>query len=101
MSLQDIFIDNLRRIRRKKNITQEKLAEICQTETSYIGQIEIGRRFPSINLIEKIAEALEIPAYILFKDNDNAELISKMELEEVSGKISNYVIQEITKVLQK
>ena len=69
MSLQENFINNLRRIRKDKKITQEKLAELCQTETSYIGQIEIGKRFPSINLIEKMAVALDVPAYVLFKEN--------------------------------
>jgi transcriptional regulator with XRE-family HTH domain len=44
------------------------LAEMCNTSTSYIGQIEIGNRFPSLELIEKIAAALEIQPYLLFCD---------------------------------
>ena len=72
MSLQENFINNLRQIRKNKKMTQEKLAELCQTETSYIGQIEIGKRFPSINLIEKIAVALNVPAYVLFKENKSS-----------------------------
>ena len=45
-----------------------ELAEKCNTSTSYIGQIEIGNRFPSLGLIEKIARALEIKPYLLFFD---------------------------------
>ena len=51
-----------------------KLAEYCDTATSYIGDIEIGRRFPSIDMIEKIADVLRIEPYHFFKnkaENDN------------------------------
>jgi transcriptional regulator with XRE-family HTH domain len=43
-----------------------KLAELCDTATSYIGEIEIGRRFPSLKLIEKIAGALNVEPYEFF-----------------------------------
>jgi len=43
-----------------------KLAECCNTATSYIGDIEIGRRFPSIDMIEKIALVLRIEPYHFF-----------------------------------
>jgi len=46
-----------------------KLAEYCDTATSYIGDIEIGRRFPSIDMIEKIAGVLKIEPYHFFKNN--------------------------------
>lgn len=45
-----------------------KLAEKCNTAASYVGEIEIGRKFPSIEMIEKIARALEVDAYRLFVD---------------------------------
>ena len=52
-----------------------KLAEYCNTATSYIGEIEIGRRFPSIGMIEKIATALRIEPYHFFKNQtDNSNL---------------------------
>jgi len=65
--LRLLFIENLRRIRREKKITQEKLAEACDCNTSYIGSIEVGIRFPSIELIEKIADALGVAACQLFE----------------------------------
>ena len=69
MDLQSIFISNLKRIRKTKKITQETLAELCGTDTSYISQIEIKRRFPSISLIERIAGSLGVEPYVLFKDD--------------------------------
>jgi transcriptional regulator with XRE-family HTH domain len=66
MALKQIFIVNLRNFRKLEGISQMKLAEMCGTDVSYIGQIEIGRRFPSIGMIEKIAAALRLEPYRLF-----------------------------------
>ena len=43
-----------------------RLAEMCDTAPSYIGEIEIGRRFPSLKLIEKISKALGVEPYRFF-----------------------------------
>jgi transcriptional regulator with XRE-family HTH domain len=66
--LKQIFIHNLREFRKKEGLSQMRLAEYCDTATSYIGDIEIGRRFPSIDMIEKIADALRIEPYHFFKN---------------------------------
>ena len=66
MTLQEIFIDNLKKNRKKRGISQMTLSRMCDTTTNYIGQIEMGRRIPSFEKIEQIASALEIPSYQLF-----------------------------------
>jgi transcriptional regulator with XRE-family HTH domain len=45
-----------------------RLAELCDSSTGYIGEIESGKRFPSINMIERIAKALNIESYFLFRN---------------------------------
>ena len=55
-----------------------KLADLCDTAPSYIGEIEIGRRFPSLKLIEKIGRVLEVEPYRFFID-ENGENQSEME----------------------
>jgi len=66
MTLQQIFIANLKKIRKERGVSQMALSEKCDTTSNYIGQIEMGRRIPSFEKIEKIAAALEIPSYELF-----------------------------------
>ena len=55
-----------------------KLAEYCNTAPSYIGQIETGVRFPSLELVEKMADILRIEPYHFFKKkavtNDNFDV---------------------------
>jgi len=66
MTLQQIFINNLKKTRKERGFSQMALSEKCDTTSNYIGQIEMGRRIPSFDKIEKIASALEIPSYELF-----------------------------------
>ena len=70
MTFQKLFIVNLKSFRKSRNISQGKLAEICGTGQNYIADIEAGKQFPSLDMIEKIAAALEIEAYRLFQDNE-------------------------------
>ena len=71
MTLKQIFIRNLKEFRKKEGLSQMKLAEYCDTAPSYIGEIEIGRRFPSMEMIEKMAYVLRIEPYHLFKNQTN------------------------------
>jgi transcriptional regulator with XRE-family HTH domain len=77
MTLQEIFILNLKKFRKKRGISQMALAELSDTTGNYIGQIEMGRRIPSFDTIERIAAALRISSYKLFSmeepDEDAAE----------------------------
>jgi transcriptional regulator with XRE-family HTH domain len=66
MTLQQIFIGNLKKFRKERNVSQMTLAELCDTSGNYIGEIEMGRRIPSFEKIEKIASALRINAHELF-----------------------------------
>lgn len=94
MTLQQIFISNLKRIRKEKHITQEKLAELCDTDTCYIGQIETLRRFPSIHFIEKIAAALQVEADELFKNHEK-----KSSTTSIKNDIRDDILFSVNKIL--
>jgi transcriptional regulator with XRE-family HTH domain len=76
MTLQETFILNLKKFRKKRGISQMTLGDLSDTTGNYIGQIEAGRRIPSFEKIEQIAAALRIASYQLFieeTDEDTAE----------------------------
>lgn len=60
------FGKNLRKIRKSKSITQEKLAFTVGIEISQISRIERGILNTSISTAEAIASAMEIPVKELF-----------------------------------
>ena len=55
MSLERTVIDNIKRIRKEKHISQERLAEYCETSVSYIGLMETYRNIPKLSTIERIS----------------------------------------------
>lgn len=95
MNLQEIFIINMKRFRTGKKMTQGKLAELCNTDTAYIGQIETARRFPSIKYIERIAKALDVKAYELFKEQESDEAINARLQQEFKNELVT-IIDRIT-----
>jgi transcriptional regulator with XRE-family HTH domain len=103
MELQRIFMANMKKYRKEKGLTQERLAELCETDPAYIGQLETGRRSPSMVYIEKIACALKIAPYLLFFDGSNPaldrgrldamrkDIFARTLIDEVSGRIRSIV----------
>jgi len=80
------------------------LAEMCSTSTSYIGQIEIGNRFPSLELIEKIAFALEIKPYTLFYEGieiKNKQKATPVRKTKLSNSIKKELIKNLTCAIRK
>lgn len=68
MDIRKVFGTNVRNYRTEKEISQEKFAELCGLHRTYISDIECFRRSISLDNIQKIADALDIETYKLFKD---------------------------------
>ena len=60
------FSENLKRIRKEHNLSQEQLAEIIGLDIPNISNIERGKRFVSSSTLEKIIDALEVSPKELF-----------------------------------
>jgi len=61
-----VLAENMKKYRKLHKISQEKLAEKICTAPNYIAQIEVGKRFPSASMLERIAMALNIDTPELF-----------------------------------
>ncbi len=57
---------NLRRIRVKSGIAQERLAYDANVDRSYVGGLERETENPTIDLLERLAETLDVPLAELF-----------------------------------
>lgn len=68
MRYRNILGKNILKYRRDKDLSQEKLAELCNLHRTYIGAIERGERNIGLDNIEKISIALEIDLKKLFED---------------------------------
>lgn len=55
------FGENLRKIRQRVGISQERLAELAGLHRTYVSSIERGERNVSLLNIERLAKALAVP----------------------------------------
>ena len=58
---------NLRRLRVDQQISQDKLAADAGVDRAYLGGLERQTENPTVDLLDKIAEALAIPMEELFR----------------------------------
>jgi transcriptional regulator with XRE-family HTH domain len=65
-SLRQLLAFNMKEFRRKRGFSQAELAETANTSTHYIAMIELKRKYPTPEMLERIAAALEIDAPELF-----------------------------------
>ncbi len=62
MKIKILFGDVLRELRKKCEISQEKLAQECDLDRTFISLLERGKRQPSLTTIFKLSSVLGIPA---------------------------------------
>ncbi|PIZ62208.1 XRE family transcriptional regulator [Candidatus Roizmanbacteria bacterium CG_4_10_14_0_2_um_filter_39_13] len=60
------FGEKVRKVRKQKGLTQEELADRAGLHFTYIGQVERGKRNPSLINIHRIVKALHISISQIF-----------------------------------
>jgi transcriptional regulator with XRE-family HTH domain len=70
MKLRRVFAENLRRARRAASITQEELADRASIDRTYVSLLERQEYAVSIDVIERIAIALQLEPADFFKAID-------------------------------
>jgi transcriptional regulator with XRE-family HTH domain len=64
--------ERLRTIRESKNLSQGDIEKRTGLIRCYTSRVENGHTVPSIDTLQKYAQALEIPLYQLFYDSEEA-----------------------------
>lgn len=64
-----VLTDNIRTFREKRNISQEKLADMCNVHRTYIGSVERGERNVTLSTLEAIANALGVTVPMLLTED--------------------------------
>jgi transcriptional regulator with XRE-family HTH domain len=62
--------DRLRELREQKKLSQADIEKRTGLIRCYVSRVENGHTIPSIETLEKIAHALEMPMYQLFYDGE-------------------------------
>jgi transcriptional regulator with XRE-family HTH domain len=73
-SLRGLLSQNIKRFRQRKGLSQEKLAEKMEISTNYLSDIETKRGWVSPFSLVKMANALEIEVFELFKPQESVPI---------------------------
>jgi len=98
-NIREILAQNLKENRRKLGITQPMLAERAGLSTHYLGMIEIGRNFPTADVLERLAAALGIKTHELFAVPASPENAMERLHNTLVGNIEKVVADAIEKNL--
>jgi len=96
-TLRNSVGERIRAIRKAKGLTQQQLAELSGLDDAYVGSLERGERNFSIDTLEKIVVALNVPAQDLIMniDDDKESMLRRNAIDEYSEIINNLKTTEI------
>lgn len=64
----ELIGSRIRKVRKEKHLTQEKLGEMTNTSLTTISRLELGKQMVSVNMLFEIAEALEVGIEVILQD---------------------------------
>ena len=99
-NIRDILAKNLKAYRNALGLTQAKLAEKVDTSTHYIGQIEAKNKFPSPEMLERVAVAIGIDTVELFSTDMNLPETMKTYRKAAMKDVKELVAEFIEEKLQ-
>ncbi|AEF83377.1 helix-turn-helix domain-containing protein [Leadbettera azotonutricia] len=99
--IKDVLARNLKINRMKLGLTQDKLAEKAGISTHYFAMVELAKKFPSADMLERLAEALEVEPHELFYMPSAAENALEQLQATVAANIEQVVADAVEKTLSK
>ena len=70
MKLRGVVARNLRRLRNNSGLSQEDLADRAQINRNYVGMLEREEHSATVDMLEKLAEVLDIDPAEFFRRDD-------------------------------
>lgn len=81
----------LERIKKEKNMTNKKMAEILGTTSQFASSLSHGIKKININHIEKIFEAIE------FSEEEKEEILLEFYLEDAPSDFKEKILKKLKK----
>ncbi|MDR1893595.1 MAG: helix-turn-helix transcriptional regulator [Spirochaetales bacterium] len=96
-NLREILAFNLKENRRRKGFSQDRLAEMAGISTQYLATVETCRKFPTPEVLERLAKAFGIETHQLFEVSTTPE----EALERLHRSIVTDIRQVVRETIQE
>ena len=80
--IETVVSENIKTLRKQLGWSQEMLAERTGVSAPYIPQIEVGKRTPSLDIVQKLATALGVEYKTLFETTLNSTTINSIDFSK-------------------
>ena len=99
-NLREILAHNMKKKRRDCGFSQAKLAEMVNVSTHHIATIETARNYPTLDLVERIAKALNIGIYELIIDPLSSPVEMELLYQTVAKNIDHLISESMERIYQ-
>jgi transcriptional regulator with XRE-family HTH domain len=84
--IHKILAENLRKIRKENGLSQEALADLAKIDRTHVGNIENCRNSPGLDILSRLADALEIDVKDFFSTDESLS-VAKTPLDRLNAVI--------------
>ena len=98
-NIRDILAKNIKEYRRKNGFSQDKLAEKAGISKPFVAMIEVSRKFPTPDVLDRIAGALHIKTWQLFAVRPTPEDAMERLHSSIVKDIEQVVIAAVNKAI--
>jgi transcriptional regulator with XRE-family HTH domain len=100
MDTKGLLGRRVRDLRKKRKLTQEKLAELAVIDITYLGNIERGKENPTMAVLERLAEALavKVPQILTFESELKGEKALRRRIIQILDRCDEKELQMILKL---
>ena len=97
--------DKVRSLRREKNLTQQELGDLSNLSYKYVGEIERAEKNPSIDVLNRIADALKVDLLELIyvsppTATSEEEEVRKAQIAKIEKVLKNLDLDQLGKLLK-
>ncbi len=88
----------IKQFRRKKGLTQAELAELINVDPKYISRLETGTSTPSIGVIVRLGEVLNIEIFNFFVFDTQKE--KAKVIKSINSKLNKANVKELNAIFE-
>ncbi len=81
--IRSILGKNVKRYRKQRGFSQEQLSEIINVTPKHLSTIESGSAFVSADVLQLLADTLDVPVYLLFYNGPMSDLSNQAKAVQI------------------
>jgi len=100
-NIREVLANNIKEYRRKCGFSQDRLAELAGISSQYLATVETCRKFPTPEVLDRIAEALNIETHELFSFASTPQIELEKLRQDIIGEVVKTIKQSFAEETKK